>query len=209
MNNLNCVNHPEKEHISTCTLCGENLCEECQVLINGRSFCKKCLEDKIGEKAEVDSRKVLPVAQRKSRFWAFIFSMVPGVGYLYLGLMNRGLQTMLLFFGSIFLVSFIGFEQIMALVAPVVIFYTIFDTQQMIKDINAGLPVEDEQLFEFKKLSITQSWIGYALVAIGVLALLNNFMPYFPVWHAVRNMLPSLVIIGIGVGILNKNVKKE
>lgn len=164
------------------------------------------------EKEESASCKLceesLPSTEKKSKLWAFIFSIVPGVGYLYLGLMNRGLQTMLLFFGSIFVASFMGFEQIMALVAPVVIFYSIFDTQQAAKRLNAGVPVEDKQLFDLKSIPFDQSWIGYALIVIGGLALLNNVLPYFHYWRVIRQLLPPVLIIALGVAILYRNTKK-
>jgi hypothetical protein len=166
------------------------------------------------EKAEDSGPRVLTSYNgaspndKKSKFWAFIFSLIPGVGYLYLGMMNRGLQTMVLFFGSIFIAGLIGFEELMALVAPVVIFYSVFDTQQMTKKINVGIPVEDKQLFNVKQIPVTQNWVGYGLVVIGGLALLNNLMP-FPFWTIIRRMLPPIIIIGIGASILYRNSKQD
>lgn len=209
MNSLNCVNHPEKEQFSTCSLCGNSFCQECQVTLGEQNYCKKCLRDKVGNGEEKVSCKPLPAYEKKSKLWAFIFSLIPGVGYLYLGLMNRGFQTMMLFFGTIFLTSFIGFEDIMALVAPVVVFYSIFDTQQLAKDINAGNPVDDKQFFDLQKIPFTQSWIGYSLIIVGGLAILHNVIPYFPFWMRLRQLLPPLLIMGLGVAILYRNTKKS
>ena len=202
LNDLNCINHPEKEAVFNCELCGEGFCVECLIAVEEHRYCKKCIKEKI-----VSNKPVL-ILEKKSKFWAFIFSVVPGVGYLYLGAMNRGLQTMALFFGSVFLASFIGFDQLMALVAPVVIFYSIFDTQQLAKDINAGIPVEDKQILDLKNVTFNQGWVGYALIVIGGLALLNNIMP-FPFWMELRRILPAVIIIGLGVVILYRNTKKE
>lgn len=205
---MKCINHPDKEQAATCVLCNESLCEDCLVVLGEHSYCKKCLTEKISGGGN-SITKSPSIRGNKSRFWAFVLSLVPGLGYLYLGLMNRGLQTMLLFFGSIFVASFIGFDQLMALVVPVVIFYSIFDTQQLTKDINAGIPVDDKQFFDLKKIPFTQSWIGYALIVIGGLALLQNIMPYFPFWMELRRIIPPVIIIGLGVSILYRNTKKQ
>lgn len=221
---MNCVNHPGKESIDKCCLCGDFYCEECMVTLEDRYYCKDCLTARVSARSfsaeRLSDDTSLPEKQRsyqeqemmpekKSRFWAFLFSIIPGVGYLYLGLMNRGLQTMILFFGSIFVASFIGFDQLMALVVPVVMFYTIFDTQQLVKIINSGTSPEDEPFFDIKKIPVTQNWIAYTLIVIGVLAIFNNVLPSFPFWWQVKRMIPPILIIGLGTAILYRNTKKE
>ncbi|NPV89389.1 MAG: hypothetical protein HPY50_01275 [Firmicutes bacterium] len=67
----------------------------------------------------------------KARGAAFILSLIPGGGYMYLGLMNRGLQTMLIFVGTIFLSNLLNLDALAGLVIPVLMLYTIFDTQQL------------------------------------------------------------------------------
>lgn len=206
---MNCVNHPANESSEQCRICGKSYCGECLVKLGDSSYCKNCLTDKLQTQNPRNYEGQEVTAESKSRFWAFVFSLVPGVGYLYLGLMNKGLQTLILFFGSIFIASFIGFEQLMALVVPVVMFYTIFDTQQLVKSMNAGIPAEDTPFFDIKKIPITQNWIAYTLIVIGVLAIFNNILPSFPYWWQVKRMIPPLVIIGLGIAILYRNTKKE
>jgi len=203
---MRCKNHNEVESVETCTVCGNQFCQDCLVALEGEQYCKSCLADGVKRQAfEVTE----PKKERKSRFWAFLLSLVPGVGYLYLGLMNRGLQTMVLFFGSVFLSSFIGFEEIMSLVAPVVIFYSVFDTQQLAKKINAGIRVEDNQLFDIKSIPYSHNWLGYALIVIGFLALMHNMPHYFPYWVTLKRMIPPLLIIALGAAILYRNTRKE
>lgn len=206
---MKCANHSEREPVTTCGLCGESFCDECLVSLGDRCYCKRCLSEKVGGPGDAEEHeRVMVSGEKKSRLWAFVFSVAPGVGYLYLGLMNKGLQTMLLFFGSIFVAGFIGFEEIMALVAPVVVFYSIFDTQQLVKSMNAGIPVEDKQFFDFKKIPYTHNWIGYALIVTGFLALMHNMPFYFPFWPVLRQMVPPLLIIGLGIAILYRNTRK-
>ncbi|MHB9096109.1 MAG: hypothetical protein ACYC21_15715, partial [Eubacteriales bacterium] len=60
-----------------------------------------------------------------------------------------------------------------------------------------------------EKIPFTQSWIGYALIVIGGLALLQNLMPYFPFYMTLRKMLPPILIIILGGAILYRNTRKE
>lgn len=210
---MKCANHPEKEVINNCGFCNKGFCNDCLIELGGNYFCKNCLAAKSGIKISDNDNHEQEVktviSEKKSKLWAFLFSLVPGVGYLYLGLMTRGLHTMILFFGSIFIASFIGFDQLMALVVPVVVFYSVFDTQQIVKNLNEGMEVEDKQLFDIKKIPFNQSWIGYTLIFIGVMALLNNVLPfYYPLFNVVQRVLPPVLIIGLGVMILYRNTRK-
>lgn len=45
---MDCHKHPEREAVSSCTICGKNLCQECSVEIAGKSYCKDCLEQIVG-----------------------------------------------------------------------------------------------------------------------------------------------------------------
>lgn len=211
---MKCLNHSNAEAAGICGCCQNHFCEECLVKLGTASYCKSCVEKSItgkGVKEESGVSGVSPIktGQRKSRFWAFLFSGIPGAGYMYLGLMNRGLQTMIIFFGAIFVAAFIDFGQIMALVAPVVVFYSIFDTQQAVQAINYGIPVEDKTLFDIKQISFDQRWFGYALIILGSLAVLNNVMPHFSFWPEIRRMLAPLLIIGLGAVILYRSTRKE
>ena len=38
-----CANHPSKESFCICVKCGNHLCKDCGLLINGRRYCEPCL----------------------------------------------------------------------------------------------------------------------------------------------------------------------
>jgi phage shock protein C len=40
---MNCKYHPDREAQAGCVGCGELVCQECDVLVGGRHFCRKCL----------------------------------------------------------------------------------------------------------------------------------------------------------------------
>ncbi len=42
---MNCKYHPDREARAGCVGCGEFICTECDVLVGGRHFCRKCLAE--------------------------------------------------------------------------------------------------------------------------------------------------------------------
>lgn len=200
---MKCVHHGEQEASAVCATCHQPVCETCLVELGGSQFCRTCLEKKVG-------RKLTAGNGVKSTFWAFVLSLIPGVGYFYLGLMRRGLQTMVIFYGTIFLAALINFGPITALVLPVTMFYTIFDTLQLLKQMNEGQHVEDKLLFETGFLEHKQGLIGIGLIVLGALALLNNLLPQFFSYHYMMNrFVPPFLILALGIYILYRNARRE
>jgi len=198
---MKCANHPETEAVDICPVCRRPICPDCAVNLAGKNYCRPCLEKKV---AHLSHR---PGA--KSRFWAFMLSLVPGGGYFYLGLMKRGLQTMVVFFGAIFISAMTHIEPLAAFVVPIMVFYSIFDTQQLLSRMNEGQAVEDKELFDWGRWENKRGLIGGALILLGLLALLENLMPFYINLYAVQRFIPSLVIIGIGAYILYRNTARK
>ncbi len=121
--------------------------------------------------------------------------------------MRRGFQTMIVFYGTISLAAAINFGEITALVLPVTMFYTIFDTLQLQKRINEGQFVEDTLLFEAAGFMDSQgNLVGFGLILLGVFALLNNLFPRFSAnYYYMEKLVPPLLILGIGIYILVGN----
>ncbi len=198
---MKCANHSDLEAVDICSSCRQPVCEQCIVSLSGKSYCKPCLEKRM--------EAIPEVPENKSRFIAFLLSMIPGGGYLYLGLMKRGLQAMLLFFGTIFVSATIQMEALTALVLPIIFFYTVFDTQQLVKKINHGYQLEDRELFDWGSWESKRNIIGLILIVIGAVALINNFAPYIIPYRFVKNMLFPLLIMSIGIYILYRNTGKK
>jgi TM2 domain-containing membrane protein YozV len=144
----------------------------------------------------------------KRPFLAFILSLLPGVGYLYLGLMRRGLQAMVIFYGTIFIAAALNFEQITALVLPVTLFYTVFDTLQLLKKNNDGQQVEDKLLIEMEFLESRHVLLGYGFVFLGFIALVNNLLPQSYHYY-MGKIIPPLLILALGVYILFRNAGRK
>lgn len=212
---MNCFKHHDRAAEYTCEACKEPLCRECKLSLGEHIYCRDCVKSLLREET-FEMQRELPqnvnnkaYRSGKSRFWTFLLSCIPGAGYMYLGLMKRGLQAMVTFFGAVFVSDLISMGSIMALILPVLMFYTIFDTQQLVRKINAGEKVKDEELFRVNWLKIEHKWIGYGLIAIGALALLNNTLPLLFDTYVFRAVVGPILIIVVGIYILSRSTRNQ
>ncbi|MCL5045443.1 MAG: hypothetical protein M1598_01300 [Actinobacteria bacterium] len=195
---MRCVHHPENEAVTLCQACNEPICAACRVEVNGREYCSACLDRKLGTPRKPSgTRWVGGPGEKKSPFWTFVLSFVPGVGHMYLDLMRRGLSLLIVFFGAIAVGTIL--QEIIPLVTPVIWFYGMFDALQSMRRINNGEEVPDVEVVDFGHLQRNQKVWAYALIILGGLALLRNLMPYF--WRLDRVFLP-LILIGAGFWLL-------
>ena len=74
---------------------------------------------------------------KKSSFWTFVFSLFPGAGHMYLGLMKKGASLMLLFCFVFALSGFFNLTFLMMFL-PVIWFYSFFDAMNL-----RHIPYED------------------------------------------------------------------
>lgn len=139
---------------------------------------------------------------------AFIFSLVPGAGHMYLGLMDRGIQLMLIFFGTLFLSSPGLGEGLLSnlwamVVAPVTWFYSFFDALQTAGRLNQGEDVADRPIVAWDVVRAREGLWGWALIALGVVALLDSLglgQPFISDW--LRRLTAPLAISGLGLWLL-------
>lgn len=143
-----------------------------------------------------------------SRFFAFAFSLIPGAGLMYLGLMRRGAQFMVLFFAVVALMIELSLEALGMFALPVIWFYSFFDSLQTARRLREGERVADEVLFpvsEWRSAVDVARVAGWGLIGLGVLALLRRVVPY-PFLHRVQAaFLPALLILA-GVYVLRRAV---
>ena len=111
---------------------GTCLCSKCRASINlenarevrDRIICTDC----ISEMLERDSfARPVKSPRSISKFLLFIFALIPGAGYMYLGLMRKGVIAMTLLFISPILVNFLWWYGILFYV-PILTFYCFFDS---------------------------------------------------------------------------------
>ena len=114
--------------------------------------------------------------KKYSSFWSTIFSFLPGGGHMYLGLMKRGLQFMLIFFGIIALSSFFYSADFLVFFAAVVWFYSFFDCFHMRKKLELSENVDEDLVFPVDIKNINVKHLGTGLIVLGGLVLLNEFL---------------------------------
>ena len=152
---------------------------------------------------------------RKSKGLTFFLSFVPGLGHYYLGQMMRGLQIMILFFGSLFLFSFLGFEMFFPFFVPVIWFYSLFDALQQNRKINEEQAIIDQPLIPWDKVKVKKHWFGWGMISLGVYLMLDKLSYYYSGWswrliETSRGVIIAIVFIGIGIYIISgKKIKSE
>lgn len=114
--------------------------------------------------------------EKKSRFWTFWFSFMPGAAEMYMGFMKMGVSLMTLFFVSIFVAYFLDIGALLC-VTCIVWFYSFFHARNLARLASAELQdVEDDYVIDFSRVSskklkdvfVNQKVFAWAIVVIGV-----------------------------------------
>ncbi|MGD9678690.1 MAG: hypothetical protein AB7V16_10150 [Vulcanibacillus sp.] len=149
---------------------------------------------------------------KKSKSLTFFLSFVPGTGHLYLGLMNRGLQFLLLFFGAMF-ISNLLVSELFEFLLPVIWIYCLFDALQQYNKIQETNEVIDTPIIELTKFIKSNVLIGWALIAFGVFLFIEKFFLQNYGWlysATFRTVLFAVMLIIIGIYLLmGRKIKKS
>ncbi|MFZ5968632.1 MAG: B-box zinc finger protein [Bacillota bacterium] len=210
---MDCKYHKERPSEYVCSVCHQPICEECKVEISGKKVCSQCVDTNL-----FNSHK-----HRKdiSKFWSFIFSLIPGCGQMYMGLMNRGLQLLSAFILIILLGTMT--EEIIIPISLIVWFYSFFDSLNTRKLLVRGQQVEDKIVYNVNLSKINTRYIAIGLIVIAGFSLLKNLFyaaesllrqvlgrqfPLFWLHDIQRNLVPVALII-LGIYLLRKSKNKE
>ncbi|GIP53447.1 hypothetical protein [Paenibacillus vini] len=148
---------------------------------------------------------------RRSKVLATLLSAFPGAGQMYLGMQKRGLQMMVLFLGSFYIIDVLRLSLFLFLV-PVIWFYSFFDGLQQTSRYGI-LPMEDIPLI--KGRGNGQHWLGVALLLLGVyyvgmefiVPALDRWFPYLELRYMIREylrpVLVAVILIGGGIKLLS------
>lgn len=154
---------------------------------------------------------------RRSKVFATLLSAFPGAGQMYLGLQKRGLQMMLLFLGSIYVLDVLRLSLFLFLI-PVIWFYCFFDGLQQVSRYQRE-PLQDVPLIE--GFVHQQRWIGLGLIGLGlyfisstvVLPYLETLFPDAQLSDQIRNFVKtavvSVLLIGGGIKIMMGSKKES
>ncbi len=154
--------------------------------------------------------------KKKSRFFTFIFSLLPGAGQMYMGFMKKGVSLMSCFFLIIFASVWLNIGPLLFIVL-IVWFYSFFDTHntRSIPD-DEFYELEDKYIIfpdflkdsSYKELQKKyRNIIAVTLIIIGFTVLWNNFFSlfsslvpdyFYSFLYSLGHYLPQLVI-GIAI----------
>lgn len=151
---------------------------------------------------------------KHSKKVAIFFSMIPGAGHMYLGLVRQGIELMLLFFLTFSIIVSVNLD-VFAAILPIIWFYSIFDVRLKAMS-DEPLVDSDLKIFSnisspdgFIKKNAAYKYIGYGFILVGVAALINNLaFPLisdylgYPIISFIRHAFNSLILIIIGLYLL-------
>lgn len=159
---------------------------------------------------------------QKNKLLATILALFPGAAHLYLGLQKRGIQLMIAFVLSIYIMDVLRLG-IFLFAIPVIWFYSFFDGLQKGTKIASGQKVEDEPIL--MQMTNYQKWIGIGLIVIGFYYLIMDIImpivkpilwsyyqfeiPYYMANYIQTIALCLVFIVGGFKLILGKKVEKK
>ena len=214
---MKCAKHENTESVAACVHCGKPLCGECAIRMDGKLWCRECLE--------VAARTLYG----RGRWWtsrliAGLLSMIPGAGHMYLGLIGKGFALMGLLFLSVFLIILYsdstGMYWITAYLIPTLCFlflsYAVFDSMAIAESMKSGKnPVKGadpamEAIWE--RVLMNRRTGGFALIIAGVVGLLNifaeplnNFVKtYFAIDFPITGLVIPVILLIAGILLLRK-----
>ncbi|MBO9128977.1 hypothetical protein [Bacillus sp. 165] len=144
----------------------------------------------------------------------YVLSFLPGLGHFYLGLMNRGLQFMLMFFGTIFFVTSV--MESLALFLPVIVFYSYFDVLRLYRMYREMEEVPDEPFIQYHIFQDKKYIIGWVLIIFGLFSILKHSMYHLPQsiaqyvsYDFVQNVVLGVIFIILGYRLLRGKKEKQ
>ncbi|WP_054957370.1 hypothetical protein [Paenibacillus dakarensis] len=154
---------------------------------------------------------------RRSKVFATLLSAFPGAGQMYLGLQKRGLQMMVLFLGSIYVMDVLRLTLFFFLI-PLIWFYCFFDGLQQVSRYGRE-PLRDTPVIG--GFANHQKWLGLGLLLLGVYFIFSSVvLPYletqFPdaqISYHIRSFLKTgivaVVLIGGGIKLMMGSKKAK
>jgi len=164
----------------------------------------------------------------RNSFLTFVTACIPGVGYMYHGLIKKGVQVLFLYMLIGPILYFIGLGFLSHLIKICIWFYTFFDTFAVSNKIKRGEYVPDSE-FIFKNYvntensySVTPTWnerinrqgwviLGSFLIILGILSILNQVFIDSDIYKYIRSYASQyfIPIIFIVIGVLILFRKKD
>lgn len=156
---------------------------------------------------------------KRSKILVTLLSAFPGAGHMYLGLQKRGLQLMVLFLGSIYILDILRLSLFLFLI-PVIWFYSFFDGLQQASRYGKE-PLVDRPLVE--GIDNHRGLVGIALLLLGlyylgtqfIIPVLDTRFPEFQLDYRFRTYIQTIIVSllfiggGLKIALGNRNMNKK
>ncbi len=181
---------------------------------------KKQQGEPLEDKTIMDDFERFREEGKKSRMLATALSIFPGAGHMYLGLQKRGLQLMIAFLFSIYILDVLNLSLFLFLI-PIIWFFSFFDALQSANRMEYEI-VDDVPVIKY--LVNQQKWVGIGLLAVGFFylfdsvllpSLANTITEMFDIniWHYYHQYFQvtvvCLLLIGGGLKLLIGSKKNQ
>lgn len=151
---------------------------------------------------------------KKSGLLTFLAAVIPGVGYMYLGLVKRGLQVLIIYILIEPVFRLLGMRELSTVVQIPFWCYTFFDTYNLAGRIRRGETIPDSNFiftvtergtlnFDNRRITKTAAWL---LIGLGSLAFIHNLLRdntlYKMILDFSRSYFIPVILIAGGIYIL-------
>lgn len=211
---MQCKNHSEKEAVAICVSCGKAVCDECDVILQGKHYCKECTEEI--DQQPIDQERVKKASSEINGFLWFVFSLMPGAGHMYMGLMKKGVMILGVFLATVAFNGLFYMITLGSLLSVLVYVYAFFDSLSTKKALQKGEVVFDQGFEHLSLEKVNLYYIGIGIIAIGILTLIRinlsifNFLPIVrDIFYGIQRSILPIVLIVIGIWLIQRSKDKR
>jgi hypothetical protein len=84
-NCVKCYNHPDRDAIGTCSVCGQGICDSCSVKVGGKLYCKNDVERGLLSVSALQPPRSAATSATSIFFLVFaVFAFVTGLALIYI-----------------------------------------------------------------------------------------------------------------------------
>jgi len=201
---MTCAVHPETEAVGFCRHCGKALCSACAHEVGGAFYCGACLTTAVAGQGQAAA----PPASGANPGAAAAIGLIPGLGAVYNGEYNKAIVHIAIW-GGLFA---IGLSSSSSVLTPLA--WIAFGLFPVYMSIDAYRVARSRQLLGSGATGDAVHSAGsgrmpvaaMVLIAIGVLALLDNFGMLQSEW--VDKGWP-LILIGLGIWLIVRQSRRS
>lgn len=165
------------------------------------------------------------MTNKKNRFFTLVFSCCPGAGEMYLGLYRQGVSLMGLFFGTIALAAWLGFEELIFFICPIVWCYSFFHTHNLRRMTEEEFAAVEDKFIFADYVNLNREWkcspkhrrvFGFVLLLIALSELWKQAMylmeRFFFAWalsYTVPQIVVAVVILVVALRLMREPKDEE